>query len=130
MTTTCCPGLKRADHAGFVPLCQTWSALTLYRRAMAGDGVAFAGADHRVFEDDFWCQRQLAVVGYLFADIHLHAGSAGTSSEEPARITMRGGMALTLRNSASDMPTRLATSAGCMVVGATQTVQLARRPPV
>ena len=53
----------------------------------------------------------------------------GTSKDEPALITTRGGMALTARNSASLMPTRLAASAVRMVVGATQTVQLASRPP-
>ena len=35
-----------------------------------------------------------------------------------------------LLSSLSVMPTRLATSAGFMVVGATQTVQLAKRAPL
>ena len=52
----------------------------------------------------------------------------GTSSVEPVVITTRGGMLLMARNSASLMPVRLAASAGFMVDGAIQTVQLARRP--
>ena len=49
----------------------------------------------------------------------------GTSKVEPALISMRGGMLLTPRRSASLMPTRLAASPTLSVAGATQAVQLA-----
>ena len=49
----------------------------------------------------------------------------GTIRADPALIIMRGGMRLTLRRSASLMPTRSAAWATVMVLGATHTVQLA-----
>ena len=52
----------------------------------------------------------------------------GTSSVEPALMSMRGGMLLMLRRSISFMPTRLAASLTLMVVGAVQAVQLAYCP--
>src|SRR6186713_452985 len=52
----------------------------------------------------------------------------GTSNVEPALISMRGGMLLTPRRSASLMPVRRAASAGFMVLGAVQAVQLAYCP--
>ena len=52
----------------------------------------------------------------------------GTSKVEPALISMRGGMVLTLRRSASVMPTWRAAWATLSVVGALQAVQLAYWP--
>ncbi|KAF4531056.1 hypothetical protein B566_EDAN019069, partial [Ephemera danica] len=52
----------------------------------------------------------------------------GTSKVEPALTSMRGGMRLTSRRSASLMPTRCAASAERMVFGATQAVQVASAP--
>ena len=54
----------------------------------------------------------------------------GTSSVEPALISMLWGMPLTARKSFSFMPTRLAASAGFIVAGAIQAVQLASWPPL
>src|SRR6185369_9580626 len=52
----------------------------------------------------------------------------GTISTEPALISMRGGIVLTDRRSASFMPMRRAASAALMVTGALQAVQLAYWP--
>ena len=52
----------------------------------------------------------------------------GTSSVEPALISIRAGMRLTSRNSSSSMPTVRAASAAFIVFGATQAVQVASGP--
>ena len=52
----------------------------------------------------------------------------GTSSVEPALMSMRGGMLFMLRKSASFMPVCLAASVAFMVLGAVQAVQLAYCP--
>jgi uncharacterized protein involved in response to NO len=54
----------------------------------------------------------------------------GTISAEPALISMRGGMLLMLRMSASLMPTRWAAAATVIVAGTVQAPQLAYWPCV
>ena len=52
----------------------------------------------------------------------------GTSSVEPALMTIRAGMRLTSRNSSSAMPTACAASADFIVLGAVHVVQVVSGP--